>query len=170
MGYLMPCNTLNEPGAPVASYTDDPLRMDGYTRLTETYLERSGLRVATIWDNASPRQRASYTDQCRSLYGATVQNFKDVPSVQGSVESDRLRFDKLVIPYATTYAHIRRSLADEIRRWDGNAPRFLAYQISIWGEMKPEVWKNYTDFMVSYKLLEKNIDVNKAFTNNFLPE
>jgi putative glycoside hydrolase with GxGYxYP motif/F5/8 type C domain-containing protein/GxGYxY motif-containing protein len=138
MGYLMPCNTLNEPGAPVGVYTEDSLRMDGYTRLTETYLARSGLRVVTIWDNVTPRQRASYADQCRSLYGATVQNFKDVPSVQGSVERDRLRFDKLVIPYATTYAHIHGSLAGEIRKWDGNAPRFLAYQVSIWGEMKPD--------------------------------
>ncbi|HEV2210641.1 MAG TPA: discoidin domain-containing protein [Verrucomicrobiae bacterium] len=137
MGYLMPCNTLNEPGAPVGVYTQDPKRMDGYTRLTETYLERSGLRVVTIWDNATPPQRASYADQCRSLYGATVQNFKDVPSVQGSLERDRIPFDKLVIPYATKYGHIRGSLADEIRSWDGNAPRFLAYQVSIWGEMKP---------------------------------
>lgn len=39
-----------------------------------------------------------------------------------------------------------------------------------WGEMKPEVWQNYTDFMINYKLLDKNIDVNKAFTNKFLPE
>jgi hypothetical protein len=94
--------------------------------------------VVTIWDNATPRQRSSYADQCRYLYGGTVQNFKDVPSVQGSVERDRVRFDKLVIPYGTTYAHIRGSLADEIRSWDGKAPRFLAYQVSIWREMKPD--------------------------------
>jgi len=112
--------------------------MDGYSRLTETYLERSGLRVVTIWDNATPQQRGSYADQCRYLYGATVQNFKDVPSVQSSLERDRIRFDKLVIPYGTTYAHIRGSLAREIRSSDGNAPRFLAYQVSIWKEMKPD--------------------------------
>jgi len=151
MGYLMPCNTLNEPGAPVGIYTKDPLRMDGYTRLTETYLERSGLRVVTIWDDATPRQRVSYADQCRSLYGATVQNFKDVPSVQGSVEGGRVRFDKLVIPYATTYAHIHRSLADELRRWDGNAPRFLSYQVSVWGEMKPN------------RIVELQEDLNREF-------
>jgi hypothetical protein len=138
MGYMMPCNTLNEPGAPVGVYTQDLSRMDGYTRLTETYLERAGLRALTIWDNATARQRTAYADQCRYLYGATVQNFKDVPSVQSSVERDRIRFDKLIIPYATTYAHIHGSLADEIRSWDGNAPRFLAYQVSIWSEMKPE--------------------------------
>ena len=151
MGYMMPCNTLNEPGAPVGVYTEDPVRMDGYTQMTETYLERSGLRVVTIWDNATPRQRESYADQCRYLYGATVQNFKDVPSVQGSVERDRIRFDKLVIPYATTYAHIRGSLASEIRSWDGKAPRFLAYQVSIWKEMKPG------------RIVELQDDLNREF-------
>ena len=113
-------------------------RMDRYARLTETYLERSGLRVVTIWDDATSRQRASYSEHCRSLYGATVQNFKDVPSVEGSVEGGRVRFDRLVIPYAGTLAHIRSSLERELGRWDGKSPLFLAYQVSIWGEMKPD--------------------------------
>jgi len=137
MGYMMPCNTLNEPGAPVGSYTDDPTRMDGYARLTGTYLERSGLRVVTIWDNATPSQRASYTKQCRYLYGATVQNFKDVPAVHSSVEGDRIRFDKLAIAYGDAYSHIRGTLAEEVRGWDGANPRFISCQVSIWGEMKP---------------------------------
>ena len=137
MGYMMPYNTLKEPGAPVGEYTKDPANMNGYARLTETYLQRTGLRVMTIWDDASPMQRTSYEHNCRNLYGATVQNFKDVPSVAGSVENRRLRFDKLVIPYASTYEHIHGSLTHEIEQWDGHSPLFLAYQIDIWGEMKP---------------------------------
>ncbi|MDD2585406.1 MAG: ABC transporter substrate-binding protein [Syntrophomonadaceae bacterium] len=39
-----------------------------------------------------------------------------------------------------------------------------------WGEMKPEVWKKYADFMYENKLIDKNIDPSKAFTNEFLPE
>jgi hypothetical protein len=138
LGYLMPFNTLKEPGAPVGEYTKDKAMMDAYSRLTETYLQRSGLRVMTIWDNASPMQRASYERHCRNLYGATVQNFRDVPSVEGSVENRRLRFDKLVVPYAGSYEHISGSMKREIRRWDGKSPAFLAYQVDIWGEMKPD--------------------------------
>lgn len=41
---------------------------------------------------------------------------------------------------------------------------------SRWGEMKPDVWKNYADFMFSNKLIDKNIDADKAFTNDFLPQ
>ncbi len=138
LGYMMPYNTLDEPGAPVGEYTRDPDRMDGYAGLTETYLQRTGLRVMTIWDDASPMQRKSYERFCRNLYGATVQNFKDVPSVEDSVEGGRLRFDKLVIPYAGSYDHIHDSLIHKIEQWNGESPLFLAYQVNIWGEMKPQ--------------------------------
>lgn len=136
MGYLMPTNTLNEPGAPVGESLKDPVKMDGYTRLTETYLQRSGIRVITIWDEASAALRKSYEKQCRNLYGATVQNFKDMPSVAGSVENGRLPFDKLVIPYAGSYQHISGSLQKEIRDWDGKAPKFISYQVEAWKEMR----------------------------------
>ncbi|HLU46590.1 MAG TPA: discoidin domain-containing protein, partial [Planctomycetota bacterium] len=71
------------------------------------------------------------------LYGATVHNFKDVPSVTASVEKGRVRFEKLVIPYTGTYDHMRRSLLRELRRWDESSPLFLAYQVQVWGEMRP---------------------------------
>jgi hypothetical protein len=138
MGYLMPFNTLKEPGAPVGDNLTDPARMDGYARLTETYLQRSGLRVMTIWDDATPMQRRSYEKHCRHLYGATVQNFKDVPAVAASVERERLRFDKLVIPYAGSVEHLHGSLHREISRWDGKKPLFLSYQADAWGQLRPE--------------------------------
>jgi hypothetical protein len=154
MGYMMPCNTLDEPGAPVGEYTRDESRMAGYARLTETYLQRSGLRVMTIWDDASPMQRRVYEKHCRNLYGATVQNFKDVPSVRGSTEGNRIRFDKLVIPYAGSYQHISGSLVREIERWDGKAPLFLAYQANIWGELKPD------------RLVELHDTLTRRFSDN----
>lgn len=138
MGYLMPVNTLNEPGAPVGVTLTDPARMEAFARLTETYLQRSGLRVMTIWDDATAMQRKSYESHCRNLYGATVQNFKDVPSVEGGVEKGRLRFDKLVVPYAGSFNHLNGSLTREIDHWDGRSPLFLSYQVDVWGEMKPD--------------------------------
>ncbi|TWT66607.1 galactose-binding domain-containing protein [Allorhodopirellula solitaria] len=137
MGYAMPANTLNEPGAAVGVYLKDPQRMKGYARMTETYLQRSGIRVITIWDNATAMQRAAYERECRNLYGATVQNFRDVPSVRGSVESDRVRFEKLVIPYAGTVEHLESSLQQNLSDWDGKEALFLAYQVDVWNELKP---------------------------------
>ena len=38
-----------------------------------------------------------------------------------------------------------------------------------WGEMKEEIWINFTDFMLENNLIEKRIDPLKAFDNSFLP-
>lgn len=38
-----------------------------------------------------------------------------------------------------------------------------------WGMQKPEVWKNYGEWMSSQKLLEGEFDSTKAFTNDYLP-
>lgn len=135
MGYMMPYNTLTEPGAPIGEYLKDPERMDGYTQLTETYLQRSGLRVVTVWDELSPMHRKSYEKHGRSLYGVTVQNFKDVPEVASSIENDHLRFEKLVIPYVSSYEHLSGSMIEKIKGWNGKEPMFMAYQVDVWGKL-----------------------------------
>ncbi len=156
MGYMMPVNTLGDVidgkvEVPVGVYLKDPARMDGYARLTETYLQRSGLRVATIWDEATPMHRASYEKNCRTLYGMTVQNFRDMPSVKSSVENDRLPFDKLVIPYAGSYDHLHGSISRNISRWNGEKPLFISYQADIWGELKPDrLMKVHDDIMKEF--------------------
>jgi hypothetical protein len=138
MGYVMPVNTLDEPGAPLGSALDDESRMDAYARLTSRYLERAGLRVVTIWDNATPMQRRSYERNCPNLLGATVQNFKDDPTVEASVENDRLKFERLEIPYAGSSQQLRRSIEEQYARWDGQSPQFVAYQANIWSPLQPE--------------------------------
>lgn len=42
-------------------------------------------------------------------------------------------------------------------------------EASQWGIMKKEVWENYTNFMKETGLITKDLDVEKAFTNKFLP-
>ncbi|MBB6453218.1 ABC-type nitrate/sulfonate/bicarbonate transport system substrate-binding protein [Salirhabdus euzebyi] len=39
-----------------------------------------------------------------------------------------------------------------------------------WGEQKLEVWENYASWMYEHDLLEGQLDSEKAFTNEFLPE
>lgn len=39
-----------------------------------------------------------------------------------------------------------------------------------WGEMKKEIWHNYSHWMYERKLIEQELDVDEAFTNEFLPE
>jgi hypothetical protein len=137
MGYIMPVNTLNETGASVGTHLTDPVATDAYTRLTETYMQRAGLRVLTVWDNATAMHRASYEKNVRNLYGATVQLFAGSSSVVPSIENNRVRFDRLVTPYASTYNALRDTLTNQINAWNGSSPTFLSAQVSIWGELKP---------------------------------
>ena len=39
-----------------------------------------------------------------------------------------------------------------------------------WGEMKDEVWNNYTAFLKEYGLINKDLKPEDAYTNEFLPE
>ncbi|KHE68172.1 ABC transporter substrate-binding protein [Halobacillus sp. BBL2006] len=39
-----------------------------------------------------------------------------------------------------------------------------------WGTQDVTVWKNYSDWMYSHDLLDNELDAEKAFTNEFLPE
>jgi hypothetical protein len=138
MGYTMPVNTLIEPGAPLGSALDDEARMDDYAQLTSRYLERAGLRVLTVWDNLTPMQRRSFERNCPTLLGVTVQNFRDDPTVSSSVENERLRFERLRIPYAGSDVQLRRSIEAEESRRPRDAPRFVAYQADIWSPLQPE--------------------------------
>ena len=38
------------------------------------------------------------------------------------------------------------------------------------GEQKLEVWENYANWMIENGLIEKELDAEKAFTNEFLPQ
>lgn len=39
-----------------------------------------------------------------------------------------------------------------------------------WGEMKDEVWNNYTAFLKEYSLINKDLKPEDAYTNEFLPQ
>ncbi|RIX49908.1 ABC transporter substrate-binding protein [Paenibacillus nanensis] len=47
-------------------------------------------------------------------------------------------------------------------RYQDDAPR--------WGEQKLSVWENYAGWMYEHGLLEAELEAEKAFTNDFLPE
>ncbi|MCO6043539.1 protein containing Coagulation factor 5/8 type [Aeoliella sp. ICT_H6.2] len=138
MGYLMPVNTLWEEGAPLGTMLDSEPRMTAYAKLTSRYLQRSGLRVVTVWDNLTEMQRRVYEHNCPSLLGVTVQNFKDDPSVRSSVVNDRLKFERLAICYCGSQEHFQRSLERRLARHDGSRPEFVSYQANVWEELQPE--------------------------------
>lgn len=48
------------------------------------------------------------------------------------------------------------------------SPRYQA-EASRWGEQKAEIWEGYAKWLSERKLINTMIDVNAAFTNEFLP-
>ncbi|MDY0234797.1 MAG: ABC transporter substrate-binding protein [Gudongella sp.] len=43
-------------------------------------------------------------------------------------------------------------------------------EANSWGEMKAEIWETYGNWMFENNLLEKQLKVDEAFTNEFLPQ
>ncbi|MGF7049004.1 ABC-type nitrate/sulfonate/bicarbonate transport system substrate-binding protein [Paenibacillus sp. DS2015] len=39
-----------------------------------------------------------------------------------------------------------------------------------WGEQKAEVWQGYSDWMYNHKLLDKPLEIESAYTNDFIPQ
>ena len=142
IGYAMPYNTLWETGAAVQDFMGNGKYLQNYTKLSGTYFERAGLRVVTVWDNLTTDQRKAYEANARYLYGATVQNFRDVSSVASSTV-DNMRFVKHEICYGSSYDDLYKSMENKIKNWNGNSPLFLSYQIDIWGLRPADVVRLY---------------------------
>lgn len=71
---------------------------------------------------------------------------------------------KILVKHAT---EIDEELAIESQKflaskYKDDAPR--------WGEMKDEVWNNYTAFLKEYGLINKDLKPEDAYTNEFLPQ
>ena len=137
LGYSMPVNTLEEPGAPAINYLEDDKLMESFVKLTNTYLQRSGLRVVTVWDNLSVSQRSIYSSNARYLYGLTVHDWHGRSNAASSVENGNMLVQQLIPCYGGNTDSLVGAWERPIARWDGESPLFLASQVSVWGEVKP---------------------------------
>lgn len=110
---------------------------EAYTKFTQQYLEKSGLRVITIWDEISERQMDTYATNCRYLYGMTLEDWERSKPLENIVKQNRLA----VIPnhpcYASNIDDIYTRWEKKIKNYDGSQPLFLAAQGKSW-VMGPE--------------------------------
>ena len=130
LGYSMPYDAHN------SRYYATPTKSElitPYTRLTQRYLERAGLRVITVWDDVSNVQRKAYADNCPFLYGLTVNDWERQSSrLTTKVQSDRLP----IAPQYPCYASGADVIADffnrDIRKFTGSQPMFVTGQATVW--------------------------------------
>lgn len=135
LGYALPINTIGGFTRQFLSDKDTGY-INNYTRLSGTYFERAGLRVVTAWDNLSDIHRSAYEANCRYLYGATVHDWS-ANSIFTHVKEgpvNDLYFEKHTLCYTSSYSALYKSISKEIEKWDKNSPKFLSYQVSVWGD------------------------------------
>ena len=134
MGYVLPHTTIFEmESTPFGDYLKDIEHIEPYTKTTERYIQKSGVRVATIWDGAPYLFRKSYEENCRSLYGATVLNHFNT-YVTPSTVNDRLRFELLIKAYSRDYKETYDQIERDLAYWGEASPIFLPYQMRVWSK------------------------------------
>lgn len=109
-----------------------------YAKLTQQYLEKSGLRVITIWDEVNQEQMGAFARNCRYLYGLTQQDWERRPyKVPTYIQDHKLAFIPNLPCYANGIDVIYSFWKDTIAGFDGSNPIFLSAQGESW-KMGPD--------------------------------
>lgn len=139
MGYTMPKNTFgSNKGNNFLSNT----KFKAFVNMTNTYLQKSGLRTVTIWDNLSLSQRRIYSQNAPYLYGITVQHFTNssLKARFTGVTNDMLFIQQTPgyfaqnaegnLPLSEIGNHVKEAV--KYLKYNSNKPVFVATQASVW--------------------------------------
>lgn len=128
LGYAMPYDAHNSRYNSTAAKVITP-----YLELTERYLEKTGLRVITIWDDINAAQRKAYADNCPYLYGLTINDWERQSSrLTTKVQSKWLPIVPLYPCYASGADVITDFFNRDITSFKGTAPMFVTGQATVW--------------------------------------
>ena len=129
LGYAMPYDAL---GRVYYAPSYNAKLLTPYAQLTQRYLEKSGLRVITIWDNLSDAQRKSYAENCPYLYGLTINDYEQGSRLSTKVLNNWLTITPLYPCYKGTVDEVAGLFGRDIQNYDGSAPVFVTGQVSVW--------------------------------------
>ncbi len=100
-----------------------------FTKATNPYLRRSGIRTITVWDNLSAANAWSFATNCPTLVGLNDQgdgnytaNYGGLPVI-GFPSNDS---------YTPTEALLFSGITNTANGWSGSSPMFIAVQGSGW--------------------------------------
>lgn len=145
MGYAMPYDAHNS--RYYASANSSSL-ITPYAQLTQRYLEKSGLRVITVWDDISNVQRRVYAENCPYLYGITINDWeRQAGRLTASVQSGWLPVTPLYPCYANSADVITDFFRRDINNFTSSEPMFVTGQATVWdaGPDKLVALKNKLD-------------------------
>jgi hypothetical protein len=100
-----------------------------YTKASNFYLQRSGLRTITIWDTLSTATADAFATNCPTLVGLSDED-------DGFYSSEDLGLPVLGLPssgnYVSTAADLAYAITNTAANWNGLAPMFIAVQGIAW--------------------------------------
>ena len=106
-----------------------PADLDAFTKITNPYLERSGIRIITVWLRVNDEIGNSFAANCPALLGlmsheggSREQLFGKLPMLGFVAHAN----------YAGSIDQLRAGIDRAARGWDGTAPEFLAVQANAW--------------------------------------
>lgn len=158
LGYALLCNSLKEEGANPGNYMTDDEAFTEYVRLTDRYLERTGLRAVTLWDYASTRQLELYTAHAKYLWGLTTHVVNGNLPNQTQVVNDKLSL-QLLHWYCGTMEEARSKLSQAVTFASRKEPSFVAIQLSAWDAFTPE---KVTALEQELKKIRPNVEFLRA--------
>ncbi len=103
--------------------------LNAFTKITEPYLQRSGIRIITAWLRVNDEIGEAFAKNCPSLLGLMSHEGGSFTRVYG-----RLPVIGFVAGanYADRAADLQNAIAKAARNWNGHAPLFLAVQANAW--------------------------------------
>ena len=103
--------------------------LNAFTRLSDSYLQRSGIRVITVWLRVTDAIGNSFNANCPSLLGLISHEGGAFSTVYGQLPAIGLVGGA---NYSSSVSKIEDGIAKAAEGWDGKHPLFLAVQGNGW--------------------------------------
>ncbi len=101
--------------------------MAALARVSDSYLQQTGLRVITIWDQVTTGVAQAFATNCPTLLGLTDQSGGNYTTVNLG-----LRTVGLTVSYSSSASDILNGITNAAASWNGTAPFFIAAQAVSW--------------------------------------
>lgn len=143
------------------NYWGNQAYLDSYVALTEDYMNRSGLKVLTVWNTINGGTNTnvgnSFAYNAPSLLGLTAQNAGGGITVYNNV----LPSQGLNATYCPTEASMISEINKAISGWNGTSPRFVTIQANPWEG------NNYQSFINVVNSFKSNTNIVFVRPDNY---
>lgn len=103
--------------------------LNAFAKLSNPWLQRSGMRAITIWDNLSSSTAAIYASNCPTLIGVNSQDDNYYTTTYHGLAAIGFPGDD---SYTSTEALLYTGITNTAAGWSGTSPMFIAVQGSGW--------------------------------------